>query len=96
MKLGMNIMPLEVPEDLWFCALNYIRTAAVSASWLEVTSELFNTYREILYDVFFIKREFHTWLWCKTSWQHILLMNLWSVSLKGLKNINVSHLHVET
>jgi len=96
MKLGVNIMPLEVPEDLRFCALNYIRTAAVWASWLEGTLGPFNTGREILYDVFSIKWEFQTWLSCRTSWSHILLTNLWFVSLKVLKNINISHLHVET
>jgi hypothetical protein len=89
-------MPLEVPEDLWSCALNYIRTAAVWASWLDVTLEPFNTGREILYDVFSIKLEFQTWLWCKTSWSHILLTNHWFVSLMVLKNINVGHLNVET
>ena len=96
MKLDVSIVPLEVPEDLWFCALSYIRTAAVWASWLEVTLEPFNTGREILYDVFSIKWEFQTWLWCKTSWSQILLTNLWFVSLKVLKSINVSHLPIET
>jgi hypothetical protein len=86
MKLGMNIMPLEVPEDLWFYAVSNIKTAAVWASWLVVTLNPFNTGPEIFCFAFFIRWKFHMWLWCKTWW-------LWVPNSEetSLLNTNLTH-----
>lgn len=89
MKVSMNIMVLDAHKDTWFSAVSNVRTAAVWASWWEVTLESFNSGPEILYGAFLKCNNFthdcdaRLWLWLYSSEETSLLNAVCFVALLG-------------